>query len=140
MSSITFNEALEDIKSSGEVEKASIEIANELARIIKELTETRISSGFTQRQLAQESGVKQSAIARMESLQAIPRLDTLVKVARCLNAKVTIDSSYSKKLGCVLIDFQKEREKSTKYAWSSTASISSNVSYHRKELDYAAIG
>lgn len=40
----------------------------------------RESSGFSQTQLAKASGVKQSAIARMESMKAVPQIDTLIKL------------------------------------------------------------
>ena len=50
----------------------------------------RVKSGLTQRQLAEKCEIKQSAIARMESLQAIPRLDTMIKIARSLNVKIAV--------------------------------------------------
>ncbi len=90
MKKVTFDEVFEEIKSKGKEEKETIEMAEELARVIKELTDARINKGFTQRDLAEKCGLKQSAIARMESLQKVPRLDTMIKVARCLDVKVYV--------------------------------------------------
>ncbi|NLN45576.1 MAG: helix-turn-helix domain-containing protein [Clostridiaceae bacterium] len=92
MRSITFDEVLKDIKASGETERKTIEVAEELARIIGSLAEARISSGLTQRQLAEKSGIKHSAIALMESLQAIPRLDTMIKIARHLRVQINANT------------------------------------------------
>jgi transcriptional regulator with XRE-family HTH domain len=141
MNNLTFGEVLEEIKSSGETEKRTIEVADELARIIGSLAEARVKRSLTQRQLAEKSGIKQSAIARMESLQAIPRLDTMIKIARCLDVRINIDSSSSKIIGVdVLIDIQKYMTKPNQYMWCSSKTNSRNVSYSRKEPAYAAIG
>ena len=44
------------------------------------MIEAREKQGLTQRDLAKISGVKQPAIARIESLRSTPQLDTLLKV------------------------------------------------------------
>lgn len=85
-----FDEVWDDLKASGEKEKQFYEAAEETARIINELSEERIRRGLSQRELAEMSGLKQSAIARMESLQSTPRLDTLVRVANALNVKLEL--------------------------------------------------
>ena len=85
-----YEDLIEEVKSSGGKAKETIETATEMARIIGELSEARIRLGLTQRQLAEKTGLKQSAIARMESLQTIPRLDTLIRVANSLNVKIDI--------------------------------------------------
>lgn len=86
----TFDDVWEELKTSGEEEKQFFEAAEETARIINELTEERIRSGISQRQLAEKTGLKQSAIARMESLQSTPRLDTLIRVANALGIKLEV--------------------------------------------------
>lgn len=48
--------------------------------LIGKMIEAREAKGLSQRELAELSGVKQPAIARMESMKSIPRLDTLIKV------------------------------------------------------------
>ena len=48
--------------------------------LILKMTELRKSSGFSQRDLSEISGVKQPAIARLESMKTMPRIDTLLKI------------------------------------------------------------
>ncbi|MBQ1790870.1 MAG: helix-turn-helix transcriptional regulator [Oscillospiraceae bacterium] len=100
----TFKVMMQEIKNSGRTERETVEISEELAEIIGSLTEARVSLGLTQRQLAEKSGLKQSAIARMESLQSVPRLDTMVKVARCLGVKIRVRPPDSK-----VVSFQVKR-------------------------------
>jgi len=38
--------------------------------------------------LAKMTGMKQSAIARIETMQVMPGIDTLMKIAYCLNMKL----------------------------------------------------
>ena len=141
MSSLSFDKALEEIRATGAVEKETVEIAAELARIIGELTETRINSGLTQRQLAEKCGIKQSAIARMESLQAIPRLDTMIKIARCLDAKISISTSSEKIVSVgIVFNLQNRTAKSDQYMWSLASSKITNIGFSRKEYAHAAIG
>ncbi len=141
MSSITFNEAIEEIKSSGSIEKETIEIAEEIARIVGDIAEARIKKGLTQRQLAEKSGIKQSAIARMESLQAIPRIDTLVKIARCLDVRISVDSisTVITDVG-IVVNLQDFMANTDNYRWNSGISLGFSANYARKELAYAAIG
>ncbi len=99
----TFDDVWENLKASGEKEKQFFEAAEETARIINELAEERIRNGISQRELAEKTGLKQSAIARMESLQSTPRLDTLIRVANALNIKLEITKESSRLP--VIIDF-----------------------------------
>ena len=138
MGNISFEDALEKIKALGETERRTIEVADEIARIIGSLSETRVKSGLTQRQLAEKSGIKQSAIARMESLRAIPRRDTVISVARSLNAKIRIDTPYSEKTAGVLVLLQSKHTFSdNNYSWHENRP---SIEYPVKEANYAAIG
>jgi len=58
--------------------------------IISCLVKRRAELGMTQRQLAEVSGVKQSAIARLESFRAVPQLDTLYKLLKPLKLKIEL--------------------------------------------------
>ena len=58
--------------------------------LIGKLIEAREQMGFTQAQLAEAAGIKQSAVARMESLKATPQIDTLFKVLMPLGYKLAI--------------------------------------------------
>ena len=56
------------------------EIINLEVKLIGKMIEAREKQGLTQRDLAKISGVKQPAIARIESLRSTPQFDTLLKV------------------------------------------------------------
>lgn len=58
--------------------------------LIGKLIEAREAMGFTQAQLAEAAGIKQSAVARLESLKATPQIDTLFKVLMPLGYKLAI--------------------------------------------------
>lgn len=125
---ISFDEILKKAAAIGSEEKKTIEVAQELANVIDSIVSARISAGLTQRQLAKICGVKQSAIARMESLQAIPRLDTLIKVAKSLGVSIKIESEITK---CVsdsnvvyLCDFAANRDQ---YSWGLSNWINRKV-------------
>lgn len=47
---------------------------------IQKFISVRENQNISQTQLAKASGVKQSAIARMESMKAVPQIDTLIKL------------------------------------------------------------
>lgn len=53
----------------------------EVNQLIEELRISIKELGYTQRQLADMTGLKQPAIARMLTGGAIPRMDTFLKVA-----------------------------------------------------------
>ena len=58
-----------------ERERINFEVA-----LIGKMIEAREKRGLSQRELAEISGIKQPAIARLESLKATPQIDTLFKV------------------------------------------------------------
>ena len=72
-----FEDMFNDQEYFSEEDKAEINFEVALIEKVKEMRE---SSGFSQTQLAKASGVKQSAIARMESMKAVPQIDTLIKL------------------------------------------------------------
>lgn len=73
----TFAEYLSDDErvSKEEREKINFEVG-----LIGKMIEAREKKGLSQRELAEISGVKQPAIARIESLKTTPQIDTLLKV------------------------------------------------------------
>lgn len=75
------------IRSISESEKMQIEF---VADLVEEIKDIREELGITQRELADKTGLKQSAIARMESGGAIPRLDTVLRVAFALGLKLKL--------------------------------------------------
>jgi len=73
----TFSDYMNDETRVSPVERERINF--EIA-IIGKMIEAREEKGLSQRELAEISGVKQPAIARLESLKTTPQIDTLFKV------------------------------------------------------------
>jgi ribosome-binding protein aMBF1 (putative translation factor) len=53
------------------------------------LIRARLEKKFTQTQLAEKAGMKQSAIARLESGRAHPHYKTMSRLAKALDKKIT---------------------------------------------------
>lgn len=70
--------------------KDTIAIAENLGFIVADLIKLRVDRGLSQRDIAELTGLKQSAIARLEKLNAIPRLDTIITIAHFLGYTLTI--------------------------------------------------
>ena len=85
--STNFSDFYNDNENVSASDRARIEFEVEL---IGKLIEARETHGFTQAQLAAAAGIKQSAIARMESLKATPQIDTLFKVLTPMGYKLAI--------------------------------------------------
>lgn len=91
MEHVLFEDVWDELKNQNEDSKIDYETAEEMSRVIVELIEARVERGYSQRQLASKCGIKQSAIARMESLRSIPRLDTIIRVAKALGVVISVD-------------------------------------------------
>lgn len=83
----TFSDYLNDESRVSKAEKAQIEFETAL---IGKLIEAREEKGLSQRELAEISGLKQPAIARLESMQTTPQINTLFKVLSSLGYTLTI--------------------------------------------------
>lgn len=68
-----------------EREKINFEVS-----LIGKMIEAREAKGLSQRELAELSGVKQPAIARIESMKTTPQVDTLLKVLAPLGYTLSI--------------------------------------------------
>ena len=71
--------------SPAERERINFEVA-----LIGKMVEAREEKGLSQRELAEISGVKQPAIARLENLKATPQIDTIFKVLHPLGYTIEI--------------------------------------------------
>lgn len=58
--------------------------------LICKMIEARENKGMTQAELAEKSGLKQAAIARLESMKIVPKIDTVNKLLRPLGYKLAI--------------------------------------------------
>lgn len=68
-----------------EKEKINFEI-----ELIGKMIEAREEKGLSQRQLAEICGVRQPAIARLESMKTTPQIDTLFKILNPLGYTISI--------------------------------------------------
>ncbi len=89
----TFADYLNDETKVSVAEKAQIEFETVL---IGKLIEAREERGLSQRDLAELSGIKQPAIARLESMRSTPQIDTLFKVLSPLGYTLSIVPSADK--------------------------------------------
>lgn len=83
----TFSEYMNDETrvSAAEKEKINFEI-----ELIGKMIEAREERGLSQRELAEMSGLKQPAIARLESMKTTPQIDTLFKILNPLGYTISI--------------------------------------------------
>ena len=58
--------------------------------LIGKIIEAREAKGLSQRDLANLSGVKQPAIARLESMKTTPQIDTLFKLLNPLGYTISV--------------------------------------------------
>lgn len=72
----TWEEVKERLNITNEQE-AEIQLEMDL---IKTLIEVRQKNSISQRDLSEKTGIKQPAIARIESLKNSPKVDTLIKL------------------------------------------------------------
>lgn len=58
--------------------------------LIKKMIRIRKKQGISQKQLAEKCGINQSAIARMEKMNHVPQINTLLKLLIPLGYKLNI--------------------------------------------------
>ena len=83
----TFSDYMNDETrvTPAERERINFEIS-----LIGKMIEAREEKGLSQRELAEISGVKQPAIARLERMKATPQIDTLFRVLHPLGYTIEI--------------------------------------------------
>jgi len=85
---------MEDESRVSTEQKAKIDFEVEL---IGKMIEAREKKGLSQRELAELCGVKQPAIARLESMKTSPQIDTLLKILAPLGYTLSITPISDKK-------------------------------------------
>ena len=83
----TFDDLWNDPKLLTEIEKDEIQLKIDL---VGKLIEAREQKGISQKRLAEMSGLKQPAIARLERMMATPQIDTLFRVLKPLGYTLEI--------------------------------------------------
>lgn len=84
----TIDDLWEELKATDEYAESVINTSQMISQIINSLIKARLDLGLTQEQLAQKVSMKQSAIARLESLRTVPKLDTVINIANALGVKI----------------------------------------------------
>jgi transcriptional regulator with XRE-family HTH domain len=59
-------------------------------QVARQVIALRLQRGLTQKELAERVGTKQSGISRLESMEQLPSLSFLKRVAEVLNAQLQI--------------------------------------------------
>lgn len=90
----TFAEYMADETRVSDAEREQI---NFQVALIGKMIEAREEKGLSQRELAELSGVKQPAIARVENMKSTPQIDTLFKILAPLGYTLSI-TPISKKI------------------------------------------
>ncbi len=91
-----FGDLYNDLNYLSEADKAIIDFE---VSLIGKVIEAREKKGISQKELSKLSGVKQPAIARLESMRATPQIDTLFKILKPLGYTLAIvpDKAKSKR-------------------------------------------
>lgn len=82
------NEIFEKYKNENEENKVVIDTADKVIKIINKIVKARINLKLSQRDLAEKCGIKQPALARIEQFNVIPKLNTIIKIAKCVNVDI----------------------------------------------------
>ena len=90
----TWNDYKNYVKSIDPEEKNDIEEIETIAEIIGAVIEQRKSMGLSQRELAEQCGMPQSSVARIESGQITPNLGTLLKIFRNLGLSISVEQMH----------------------------------------------
>ena len=110
----TIDQLWENLKATNENTKRSIETSEKVTSIIRKITDARIRLNISQRDLAKKCGIQQPALARIETFKIIPKINTLIKIAECVN---------------ISIEALNEQQKSNILKVSQLASVVMNLSY-----------
>lgn len=61
-----------------------------LAALVVELVNRRKELGITQQELASMTGISRASVSNFENLSAMPKLETIIKIATVLGLELTI--------------------------------------------------
>lgn len=89
----TWNDYKEQVKAKDPQAKKDVEEIEALAAIISAMIEKRNALGISQRELAEMCGMPQSSVARIESFQTTPNLDTVVKIMQPLGLRLIVTNT-----------------------------------------------
>ena len=79
-----------EVKATDHEAAQAIEIAEAEADIIGAIIEQMSVLGISRRELAEQCGISQSTLSRIEAMVTMPRLDVLTKILNRLHLKLTV--------------------------------------------------
>ena len=82
-------ENVRDTSNQNDIEQIEM-----LSNIISKIVLRRMELNISQRRLAELTNIKQPMIARIETMNTIPRLDTLVSIITALDLKINLLDKY----------------------------------------------
>lgn len=85
----TWREIRPGFLADPEVQQAYCDLEPRFA-VVRQLIELREKRGWSQRDLAERAGMKQPQLARLETGQVEPKLDTLQRLAMAMDTRLTI--------------------------------------------------
>ena len=121
----SLEDALSQFAAKNKENKKVLDTSIMIRNLMEKLVQERMFLGMTQRDLANETGIKQPMIARIEKMESIPRLDTFLWIADKLDFDVTLvyRESFSR------IDF-----KMKKIFYSSAST--NDATYEENQMSY----
>ena len=85
----TWKDFKKDAKEIDPIVKTDIEEMETLAIIVSKIIERRNELGYSQRDLAKLCGLPHSSVARIETYEVMPKVDTLIKIMIPLGLKLS---------------------------------------------------
>jgi len=73
--------------------KEEREETKEVVSIVASIVQRRLDLELTQQEVADRAGLTQSVIGRFESFRAVPRIDTLSRIASALGLQIKLEKS-----------------------------------------------
>lgn len=80
--------------SLNEYDNYQFYINKQISNIIVKIIEKRLFLKMSQRELAKKTGVKQQMIDRIEKMESIPRLYTLIKILDALDLNICLKDDF----------------------------------------------
>lgn len=94
LETVSFEEALAELAGFGEKYELIIESAEKARKLLSKLAKARKNKELSQRDLAEIVNIKQPQLARYESCESMPRLDTLLRIAEALDLQVSLNEKF----------------------------------------------
>ena len=89
----TWNDYKEHVRTVDPEISKDMEEVEALSQIVKAMVEQRNALGLSQRELAALCGIPQSSVARIDSFNTVPNLDTLLKIFQQLGLKLSVTAA-----------------------------------------------